>query len=156
MRLFKFFACSLIVFFFSQQLSAQMPGGAPQQQQQADFSDDDLATFVKVQEEVGTVQEKAQEQMIGEIEGAGLDINTFNQIMQAEQNPNSEYSPSAEEKEKYEQIMPKVQEINQGMQEKAMQTMQEEGMDPQQYQQIMMAYQRDPEVKQRIDDMMEN
>ena len=83
-----------------QQQQGQEGMGAPEQQQQADFSDQELETFVELQDEIGEVreqyvseieaagsedearqlQQEAQTEMVEVIEDAGMSVEEYNAI----------------------------------------------------------------------------
>lgn len=150
-NLFSTALAFVMVAIFAFQATAQTQ--APQQQGQqeeikTDFTDEELENFV----EVVKVQQENEIKMMEAIQNEGLDIDKFNEILQAKQNPEvSEESLSNEEVEKFEKASEEVIRIQQEMQAEVMQAINETGLGMETYGQIVNAYQVSPEVQQEID-----
>ena len=82
----------------------------PQQQQNIseDYSEDELKQFVDANKEATKVQQKTQQEMISVIEEEGLDVQTFNEIMTSQQDPQQEVAVSDGELEKFNKAAEKV------------------------------------------------
>ncbi len=136
---------------FAQQ---QMP---PQQQQQAptDVSDDELKLFVDASKEVSKIQQENEADMINAIEEEDLNVQQFNEIMSAQQGQEVENEASAEEMAAFNNAAQKIMKIQEDMQQDIEKVLNDQGMEPERYQAIMMAYQQDPELQQKINTMMQ-
>jgi len=140
-------------------VNAQTAPPAPLQQQKmnTDFSDQELKQFTKAAEAVNKVSMEADAKMVEAIEEAGLELEAFNKIAAAQQNPNTE-NPAADEAEmkKFREVSGKLQEIQTEMQPKMVSAIESSGMDINKYQELMLAYQQSPELQAKIKKMMEN
>lgn len=94
--------------------------------------------------------------MISIIEENGLDLETFNKIAMAQQNPNADASGmDAEDMKKYDEASGDLQKVQMEMQPKMVEAIESTGMEIQLYQEIMMAYQQSPELQAKVQAMME-
>ncbi len=134
---------SFILMGLSGQLLAQSP-----QQTRTDFSDGELENFV----EVVKVQQKGQLEMAEAIQSEGLDVNAFNQILQAKQDPEAEVSK--EDEVKFRAASQKVKAIQQGLQSKVMKKINDTGLGMNTYTQIAQAYQQDAEVQKKVNTIL--
>ncbi len=119
-----------------------------------DLSDEQLQAFVNSANRVMAIHEEAEEKMVQTIEEHNLDVETFNQILQARQ---TEQVPEAdpEKVEAFQKAFPEVLNEQQRVNAKIEASLQEEGLDIQTYENIMMAYQQDPEVQQRVNELIQ-
>lgn len=127
---------------------AQTAVGSEDQQK---FSDQELENFVKVVK----VQQDGENEMIAAIKRNGLEIQEFNDIMMAQQNPELE-SPIVEEEdmEKFDKATTEVLRIQKDVQTEMMGKINDSGLGMQTYNAIVSAYQADPVVKQKIDGLL--
>lgn len=131
-------------------VDAQQMDSASMQSQQANqnFSDQQLEDFV----EVVKVQQESELEMVQAIQDNGLDLQQFNQILQAQQSAETSTEDiSQEQMQQFEKASQKVIEIQQEMQMEVMQAINESGLGVQTYQEILSAYQTNPEVQQQVD-----
>lgn len=153
---------TLAFFSFSYDSLAQQgqPGGEPLQQQpvQVDVNDEELDKFVRAVDKVRELQEDTQEKMIEVIESEGLDTNRFVQINNLQQSPDADINDQVteDELESFNKAMQKVQTLQQDMQNKQIQAIEEQGIEVDRYVQIAQAAQQDPELLQRIQEKQEN
>ncbi|HSJ66392.1 MAG TPA: DUF4168 domain-containing protein [Anditalea sp.] len=145
------FTLSLAIGVSAQQL--------PQQQQQPvteDFSDEEIEKFVKINQEIMPLQEEMQGRMMETIEETGLEVDRFNQLAQAMQQGNiKDVSDDPQEIAKFNEAGQKVMEMNQEMGAEYQKRMTAHQMDPERFQQIMMAYQQSENVRNKVDSMMD-
>lgn len=128
-----------------------LPGAGQQQQQvQTDFSEEELKTFIQANKSVVEVQQQAEQKMIQVIEEENMDINRFNEIATAQQDPNQEADATADEMATFNQAAQKVMEVQRETQSEIAEAIESEGMQFNEYRQIMMAYQSSPEVQEKI------
>lgn len=137
----------------------QDPAMDPQMGQQQtltsdDLSDEELMAFVESANEVMEIHEEAEEKMIQTIEESELDIETFNKILQARQ---AEQVPEAdpEQVEAFQKVFPEVLNEQQKVNAKIEASLQEKGLDIATYENIMIAYQQDPQVQQRVNELIQ-
>lgn len=137
-----------------------MPMQKPNQQtQSADYSDEDIEKFVEGNKVVQTIQQEKRPEMMGVIEKQeGIDMQTFNKIAQAQQNPQggsgdfSESEMAAFEKAS-QKLMQKQEEMQQEMAERLPE---EVGISMEKFQEMMMAYRQNPEFQKQVQAKMEN
>ena len=67
------------------------------QDESQNVSDADLEAFVVIYKEVQTENKKIQQKMAGTIQAEGMEIKRFNEINQANANPNKEIEATTEE-----------------------------------------------------------
>ncbi len=134
------------------QVPAQM-----QQQQQAtpDISDEELQKFANAFQEVQVENQKIQKDMIAKIEEEGMEVQRFSEIQQAQQNPNQEVEMTAEEEKEIENLMPKLQTIQQESQTVMQEKIKSAGLTMNRYQEIAQMIQQSPELQQKLQSMMQ-
>lgn len=156
----KFFAilcASLSVLMISSaDLYAQgLPGAAQQQPVKEDFTDEELKTFIQANKSVVQVQQAAEQKMMQAIEETDMDVNRFNEIATAQQDPQADAGASAEEMATFNEAAQKVMAVQRETQSEIAAAVEEEGMEFNEYRQIMMAYQNSPKVQQQITKLIE-
>lgn len=130
------------------------PYDAPQPRE--DFSDEEIENFVSATKEVIKLQSKIEQEMISAIESTSLSVERFNEIMIAQQNQQDmEAAATEEELEAFSQAAQKIIEIQSEMQEEIFEVLNEEGIDVNTYQEIIVSYQQNPQLQQKIDTMLE-
>lgn len=156
-KLFKIFTLSIV---FSLTLAfgvtaQQMPQQQPQAAQ--DITDEEIEKFVKINQEIMPIQEEMQGRMMATIEETGLDVERFNELAQAMQAGNiKEVSDDPQEIAKFNEAGQKVMEMNQEIGAEYQKRMTAHQMDPEKFQQIMMAYQQNESVRSKVDSMMDD
>ncbi|MEX2511315.1 MAG: DUF4168 domain-containing protein [Cyclobacteriaceae bacterium] len=132
--------------------------GTAQQQSvtvNTDFSDDDYDKFVKINADLIPMQMEIEEKMIGIVEDNGLEVNRFQALMQAQQQGNiTDVSEDPEEIAKFNQAGQEVIKVQQESQEKLQNHITDNEMELKKFQEMSIAYQQSPEVKEKIDSMM--
>ena len=106
--------------------------------------------FVEVFQTIQQENNKAQMEMAGIIEGEGLTTERFNEIYQAEQNPQQDSDASAEEKKQHAAAMTKLEAKNKELQGMMEAKIKEKGLTMEDYQQIYQKVQTDPEMQQKL------
>ncbi|MEX0662312.1 MAG: DUF4168 domain-containing protein [Balneolaceae bacterium] len=133
----------------------------PMQQQepatQIEVSDEELENFVDVSSELQEVQMGSQQEMIAVVEEEGLSVEVYNMIAEAEQTGQStdDLEVSSEDLENYERASEQIAEMEQEIEPELEQIIEENGMEMDRFQEINMALQQDPELQQRIQQMMQ-
>jgi hypothetical protein len=131
----------------------------PQNNQQAatpEISDAKLKKFVDVYKKLAPQQQEAETQMVKAIEEQGLTTDRFNEIA-AKQQPNQAAATtggSAEELTKFNAAAKKITVIQKDVQPKIEKLMSDEGMKPEEFEQIAIAYQTSPVIQQKIQALM--
>jgi hypothetical protein len=157
---FKFILPALIfATLFSYNVNAQDEPLVPQlEQEQAtkDFNDQELQQFASAAEKVMVIQQETEQKMIEAIEGENLEIDKFNEILRSQQDQEVESTATEDEMNSFNNAAEKIIQIQTAVQTDMMRVIQEEGLEPQKYEQILMAYQSDPQTKAKVDAILHN
>lgn len=135
-------------------LAQVSPPLAPQQNQQVEtnFADEELEQFAVAAGKVVVIQQETEEKMIKAIENEDLEINKFNEILMAQQNQQAEQiEASPEDLQKFDKAAAEVIKIQNEVQQEMVDAIKEEGLEPQKYEQILLAYQSDANIKAKVD-----
>lgn len=128
----------------------------PSVEMREDFSDNELKSFVKANEKVTVIQAEAEQKMIKAIEGEGLTVERFNQILEQQKDPSRASETSVEELQSFNNAAQVILEENTRIEKQMTSTIEEEGIDIETYKQILVAYQQSPEVQSRVNEYVEN
>ncbi len=149
------FVLGLATMAFSAQ--AQTLPQDQQTQPKADYSDAEVAKFAKAAKVLEELQAEVEVEMIAAIEEKGMDLDTFNKIAAAQQNPNAGSEVAdAETMKSYNAVNEDLQKIQMEAQPKMVEAIEKTGMDINAYQQMMLAYQQSPEMQAKVKELMEN
>ena len=140
-------------------LSLSQAQDLPMQQEPAEpveVSDEELQEWVDVFVGVQEINQQIQMQLPPIIEEAGLSIEKFQEIMQAEEMGQAREDIDASESEmaSYDEAMDEIMEIQEGAEEEMIEHIEGEGMELERYEQIMMALNQDPELAQRAEELL--
>lgn len=119
-----------------------------------DFSDDELKSFVKANEKVMVIQSEGERKMIQAIEGEGLTLDRFNQILEQQRDPQRGTETTPEELKSFNNAAQVILEENTRIEEEMADSIEKEGIDLETYKQIMVAYQQSPAVQSRVNKMI--
>mgnify|MGYP006278335795 CR=1 FL=1 len=141
-----------LIFLGSQPVLCQQSGPLTKQQETIDVSDQELKEFIKVQNKLAVIQDSARQEMVAAIKGAGLDVKSFNKISKQMQGAQSmeDVDASADKVKKVQKAAGKVQSIQRSMQQKQQQTINNEKMSLQRFQEIRQAAMQDRKLLQRM------
>lgn len=129
--------------------NTQMP-----QQQEVEVSDNELAKFAEAFQKMRVANQKAQMKMMEIIKEKGMELQRFNEIHQAKQNPDSDVDMTAEEEEQYKKIVAEFEALQPTFQKRMQDIISESGLSMERYQQLAMALRTDQELQQRLREMM--
>lgn len=137
------------------QQSPQQQGPMGQMQQQApdvDVSDEEAAAFADAAMSAQQVQMEAQKKMIGLIEDAGLDIQTYQKIARSQQMGQSSDSSafSDEEMQKFDDATTSIEDIQEEIRQDVESAIKESGMEMERFQKISRAAQQDSALQIQI------
>ncbi|MDR8393051.1 DUF4168 domain-containing protein [Aliifodinibius sp. S!AR15-10] len=113
-------------------------------------SDQELQKFANVTDSAQSIQKEVQSQVQTLVEEEGMEFARFQKLMQSQRNPQSSVQPSAEEQKKIKAIQPQLMKINRSAQQQFVQLIQDEGLTPQRFQQIMQGVRQHQELQQRL------
>jgi len=156
----QFFATGIVAFAFALfSFPAQAQFDMPQQQTppQIEVSDEELELFIDASMNAQTVQMQSQQEMIAIVDEEGIEVNTYNEIMQAQQMGQSleDIGVTESDIEKFERAQEQIQVVEERMERDLTQAVEEEGMEMERFQEINMAIQQDPELQQRAQQMIQ-
>lgn len=134
----------------------ETPPVPPSVQMREDFSDDELKSFVKANEKVMAIQLDGEQKMISAIEGEGLTVNRFHEILEQQRDPQKGGETSADELKSFNNAAQVILEENAKIEKEMTSTLEEEGIDVETYQQIMLAYQQSPAVQERVNKLVKD
>ncbi len=120
------------------------------------FSDDELKYFANAVVQVISIQQQGQMQMVEQIEAHEMSVQRFNELyMQAQQMPIDDLEVEGEEKESFLEIVDEIENIQMQLESVLVSTIEEEGLSVEQYESIMTEYQQNPELQEKIQQLME-
>ncbi len=148
--------CSLLLFVISVSLlplgiSAQQ--AANPQQAKANYSQQELETFVEATESIQTIQQEFQTEMIAVIQEKGLTPVEFQKMAQAQQ-AGKETEMSEEKKKAFESAMQVVAQRQQKVNTKMQAALADHNMEMQEYQLMAMNINKSPELSQKVKTML--
>lgn len=122
----------------------------------ATVSDAAIKEFVAINKEMMPAQMEAQQQMMAVLKAEDMEPQRFQAIAMAQQqNKIDEAEATAEELAAFKTASQKITTIQQGLQKDMAAAIEESGMDQMEFQKVAMAYQQDPEMRKKIDGMMQ-
>ncbi|ASC71464.1 hypothetical protein XM38_024160 [Halomicronema hongdechloris C2206] len=119
---------------------------------QAEVSAETIDQFVAAFKQVQAIRESAQAEMAAAVEAEGLTIEEFNAMVEAQQDPDSQASMdlSQQDIERFMAAADQVSTIQQEAQGEIEAAIQEEGLAVEEFSQIMALAQQDPELREAI------
>ena len=143
----------------AQQTQSSAPAVPMQSPSQSspDFNAETLQNFVSAVKKVQPIQQMTQQKMISTLKEEGFTIERFNEVAKIQQGKaaaTAENKPTEEEKASFQTAAMEIGKMQKESQVKIQQIVQEEDLTMQTYQQIIMAYQQDPELQNQINSMM--
>lgn len=129
----------------------------PQMQQpvRENFTDQELEQFVDVYVQVMEIQQENESRMLETIEEENLDLARFNEILQAQQQQQlKKINATPEELNAFSSAAQKIIAVQQEAQSK-MEEVIAEDLGLKAYQQIVVAYQQNPKVQERVNVMLQ-
>lgn len=133
-----------------------------QMQQQApaldiDVTSNEIDQFVEAAIKAQDAQMEAQQEMIDVVDEEGISVETYNQIAQAVQmgQPVEDIDVTAEQLEQYDRASELIEEIEETLRSNIEEVVENTGMDFERFQEINMAAQQDPALRQQIEEKMQ-
>ncbi|MFW5656535.1 MAG: DUF4168 domain-containing protein [Bacteroidota bacterium] len=121
-----------------------------------EVTDQELKQFASAFLEVQNVDQQAQQNMIDAVEKEGLEVQRYNEIQQAQQNPEQEAGTANDEEiKKYESASKEIEKIQGQTQQKMQEKITDEGLTVPRYQEIAAAVQASPELQQKLQQFLE-
>jgi len=120
-----------------------------------DVTDQEIKQFASAFQQVQRVDQKAQKTMIKAVQDEGLEVQRFNEIQQAQQDPNQEVNATNEEMKKYEVTTRELEKIQGQAQQEMQEKITEEGLTVPRYQEISAAIQASPELQEKLQEYLQ-
>jgi hypothetical protein len=153
MKYFVITTCiaAMVFLFGAATVQAQFEQPAPPQDL-PEVTDAELKTFVDASIKAQRIQTEAQMEMIAIVEDEGLDVETYNTILQGMQMGQSadDMEVSETDVEKFEKASALIGDIEEEMEEKLIAAIEDEGLELQRFQEIFMAIQSDAGLQQKM------
>lgn len=126
------------------------------QQSKIEVSDSELSEFAKVFQQMRMVNQEAQQEMIQVVQDEDFELERFNEIHQANMDPEKEVETTDAEEKKYEVVVAELESIQPKFQEKMKSLIDGSSLSMERYQQLAMALQSDAALQQRLQEMMKS
>lgn len=155
MKFFKY-AAPLVLGLLVMIGSAAAQGQQQMQTAQPDsITDQELQKFAEISNEAKKIQMEARQKVDSMLSEENMKMERFQQIMMSRQNPQTDsLNITQEEQQTIQRLQPKLMKMQQESQQKFVAAIQEHGLNPQRFQQIMQAVRTNPAVMQRFQNMM--
>ena len=134
-------------------VSGQDPAPQPSAEMREDFSDEELKSFLKANEQVMAIQTEAEQKMIKAIEDEGLTLDRFNEILEQQRDPQRGGETSAEELRSFNKAAELILQENARVEKEMTTSIEQQGIDIDTYKQIMVAYQQNAAIQNRVNEM---
>jgi hypothetical protein len=138
---------------------ATQPVAPPQAQPQpvAEVSSADIERFARAITQLQSIQQETQVELLQVVEGQGLTPERFNEIAEAQQSPEGATATEISESElqSFEQAANEITAIRQQTQTRFQEAVQAEGLNVEQFNQILAAVQQDPELQQEVEQILQ-
>lgn len=119
------------------------------------FTDDELKGFANAVVQVISIQQQGQAQMISKIEEEDMTVQRFNEInMQAQEMPLEQIDMTEKEAESFVMLLGEIEQIQIDLEEVLISTIEDSGISLEKYEEIMTEYQQNPELQQRVQELM--
>ena len=148
---------SLFIFFFAgiAVAFAQMPQQTIQPADPAGISDTEMEQFAGVFVELQSMNQQIQQKMMTAVQDEGIEVQRFNEIMNAQQDPNKEVDATEEELELFASAGQAIQQIQQKAQQDMQKVITESKLSLQRYQAIMAAVRNDSGLQQKLQEQIQ-
>lgn len=126
-----------------------------QKQSSAKVSDNELEKVGNILQQTQQVQQEYQKKMMEDISESGMDVQRFNEIASASNDPTKDVEASDKEMQQFKQAVEGIQNIRSEMRADIQKTIVAAGMEPQRFEEIMSMVKQDQEMQQRLRDAMQ-
>lgn len=132
----------------------QLPQGQPDNS--PTFEDQELEKFADVMEEIQEVQTESNQKMESAFSDSSMSKERFNTLYSARQNQSTQKAEDETdaETEEFNALAKKIQSIQQDSQKEMVETVRENDMTVQKFNEIVKAMRANPELGQRIQQLM--
>lgn len=121
----------------------------------AQISDNEMNQFASAVQKVEGVNQQVQQAMVKAVEKEGLNVERFNEIYQAEQDPTKESNSSQEELQKFKSANAELGKLQSQAQVEMEKQVKSEGLTTKRYQEIATTIQKDRELQQKLQKILQ-
>ena len=127
-----------------------------QQPAQSQVSQKELQQFANAVKKLQPIQENAQNQIVQVIQQENLSEKRFGEIYQSRRNPQAQPTSkiTPDENKKFDQANAKIEKIEQSTQGQMEQAVKGEGLDIQRFNQIFLTLRQNPDLLQKVREMI--
>lgn len=152
----KFFSSLLFVFALGTASVTAQSTAMPQQQEKIEVSDAELEKFADVFQKMRMMNQQVQKEMMAVVTNEDLELQRFNEIHQAEMDPNKDIETTSEEDKKYKAVVAEIEVIQPKYQKQMQEVITESDLSMERYQQLAMALRSDVELQQRLQEILKS
>ena len=149
------FTFMFLGFIAQAQVQPQSPQKKMQHQEKQQLSDSTLQQFAGALKVVQTMNESVQKEMGETVQKAGMEVERYQEIAMASQNPDVELEMKANEKQKVKQINKDLQQLQIKVQTEMQSEITKQGLTVERYQELATIIQSDPELMQRFQQILQ-
>ncbi|HEX6983450.1 MAG TPA: DUF4168 domain-containing protein [Balneolaceae bacterium] len=155
MKFFKY-TIPLVLGFLVTTGSLAAQGQQGQTAQPDSVTNQELQKFAEISNEAQKIQQEARQTVDSLLAEENMEMQRFQEIMMSKRNPQAPdtLNITPEEQQTIQELEPKLIEMQQESQQKFVAVIQEKGLTPNRFQQIMQAIRTDPQVMKRFQNMM--
>jgi hypothetical protein len=148
---------SLFIFLFAgiAVAFAQMPQQTVQPADPASVTDTEMEQFAGVFVELQTMNQQIQQEMVTAVQEEGIEVQRFNEIMNAQQDPNQEVDATQDELENFAAAGQAIQQIQQSAQQDMQKVITDSELSLNRYQAIMAAMRNNTGLQQRLQEQIQ-
>jgi len=123
----------------------------------ADVSDEEVEQFAKALLDIEPLQMELQAEMEEIIVEGGIELERFQQLMMAMQNPQlaEQVNMTTEEQETIQELQPKLIQVQMDAESGIVEKIEDTGLDVERYQVLQMGAEQDPELLERLQNEIE-
>ncbi len=137
----------------------EQPTMPQQQQADIDVSQEELERFAKAFDSVQDIQKQAREEMTNIIEQQNLSIEEYNQLFRQQQQgaeAGEEMDVSQDKLERFKAADSKIDELEKQAQSDIEDAISNQGLEVDRFEEILMGVQQDPELQQKVQEILQN
>ncbi|SHM45637.1 hypothetical protein SAMN04488057_101512 [Cyclobacterium lianum] len=148
------FSLLLSVCFAYGSIAQQLPQGG--QKVNDNFTDEEYEQFVTINQSLAPMQAEVEAKMVGILEDKGMEVPRFQALMQAQRQGNiMDATDDPDEIALFNEAGQEIMKVQQESQQELQQHIVDNGMEIQKFQEMSIAYNQSPKVKEKVDAKME-
>ncbi len=140
----------LLAAFSTPVVQAQTEQQSQQEQVQKEISDQELEKFARVFQELRMKSSDVQQKMGEAIQQEGMEIQRFNQIYEARNDPAVQLETTTEEDEQFRRISSQLEKMQKSFEEDKKEAIAREGMTEERFEKIARQLETDEALQQRL------